>query len=42
LAIVATNVAAGHWRRNNLLRNPDWAILRKDPRFGAIAEKAPL
>jgi hypothetical protein len=42
LAIVQTHAAAGRWRRNYLLLNPDWAILRKDPRFRAIAEKAPL
>ena len=40
LAIVRTRAAAGQWRRNYLLLNPDWAILRKDPRFRAIAEKA--
>ncbi len=42
LAIVKAQAAAGWWRRNYLLLSPDWSILRKDPRFRAIAEKAPL
>jgi tetratricopeptide (TPR) repeat protein len=42
LALVQANVAAGYWRRNYLLLCPDWARLRKDPRFRAIAENAPL
>ena len=42
LAIVRTNVGGGRWRRNLLLHAQDWALLRKEPRFMAIAEKAPL
>jgi len=42
LAVVKAQAAAGWWRRNYLLLSPDWSILRKDPRFREIAEKAPL
>ena len=42
LQIVEAQAAAGYWRKNYLLINPDWAELQEHPRFRAIAEKAPL
>ncbi len=42
IRIVQAQAAAGYWRRNYLLLNPDWSFLQKDPRFRAIAEQAPL
>jgi hypothetical protein len=42
LAIVRDQIAKGFWRRNELLLHPDWSDLQKDPRFRALAEKAPL
>jgi TolB-like protein/tetratricopeptide (TPR) repeat protein len=42
LEIVRQQIAAGLWVRNDLLLNPDFFHLQKDPRFRALAEKAPL
>ncbi|MSU23702.1 MAG: TIR domain-containing protein [Opitutus sp.] len=42
LVIVREQIAAGWWRRNDLLFLQDYFIIRKDPRFRALAEKAPL
>ena len=42
LAIVRDQIAKGFWRRNDLLLNPEFSALQKDPRFRALAEKAPL
>jgi tetratricopeptide (TPR) repeat protein len=42
LAIVREDIEKGWWRRNMLLLQPDFSALQKDPRFRAIAEKAPL
>jgi tetratricopeptide (TPR) repeat protein len=42
LEIVRQQIAAGLWVRNDLLLSPDFIHLQKDPRFRALAEKAPL
>ncbi len=42
LAIVREQIAAGWWRRNDLLLGPQFYFVRRDPRFRALAEKAPL
>ncbi len=42
LAIVEAQIKSGAWRRTYLLHHLDWAQLRADPRFRALAEKAPL
>ena len=42
LDIAREQIAKGWWRRNDLLLSPDWSELQKDPRFRALAEKAPL
>jgi len=42
LAIVREQVAGGFWRRNFLLLNPSWPLLRNDPHFVALAKEAPL
>ena len=42
LTLVQAATDVGRLRRNYLLLSPDWNLLRKDPRFRAIAEKAPL
>jgi tetratricopeptide (TPR) repeat protein len=42
LELAKTQIATGWWKRNDLLLAADWSALRKDPRFKAIAEKAPL
>jgi tetratricopeptide (TPR) repeat protein len=40
--IVRDQIEKGWWRRNDLLLNPGYSELQKDPRFRALAEKAPL
>jgi hypothetical protein len=42
LEVVKQQIAAGWWRRNDLLLETDFIHLQKDPRFRALAEKAPL
>ena len=42
LALVSREIAAGYWKRSDLQFDPDWTLLRRDPRFRAIAEAAPL
>jgi tetratricopeptide (TPR) repeat protein len=42
LEVVKQQIAAGWWRRNELLFLTDFIHLQKDPRFRALAEKAPL
>ena len=42
LAIAREQIAAGWWRRNQLLLFPEFFQARKDPRFREIAERAPL
>jgi TolB-like protein/Tfp pilus assembly protein PilF len=42
LEVVKQQIAAGWWKRNVLLLHPDFIHLQKEPRFRALAEKAPL
>jgi len=42
LEIERQQIATGWWRRNQLLLFPEFFQARKDPRFRALAEKAPL
>ena len=42
LEIVRTQIAAGFWKRHDLLLDNDWDWLRRDPRFVALARDAPL
>ncbi len=42
LAIVREQIAAGWWRRHDLLLRPGFFFIRQDPRFRAIAEQAAL
>jgi hypothetical protein len=42
LDVVKQQIAAGRWKRNDLLLHPDFIHLQKDPRFRALAEQAPL
>ena len=42
LELAKTQIPTGWWKRNDLLHGANWAELRKDPRFRALAEKAPL
>lgn len=42
LAIVREQIAAGWWRRHDLLLRPEFFFIRKDPRFHELAEQAPL
>ena len=42
LQLAKTQIPTGWWKRNDLLLCAEWAELRKDPRFRALAEKAPL
>jgi len=41
LALVREQVAAGFWKRQDLLHDVDWWLLRRDPRFLALAQQAP-
>ena len=42
LAIAREQIAAGGWRRNQRMLFPEFFQARKDPRFRAPAEQAPL
>lgn len=42
LVIVRDQIDKGFWKRNELLLHPDFIHLQPDPRFRALAEKAPL
>ena len=42
LELVRREIAAGFWKRSDLLLDPDWMLLRRDARFRPIAEGAPL
>ena len=42
IELAKVQIPTGWWKRNDLLLGADWAELRKDPRFRALAEKAPL
>lgn len=42
LEVVKQQIAAGWWRRNELLFLTDFIHLQKDARFRALAEQAPL
>lgn len=42
LKIVRDQVAAGFWRRHDLLLDDDWRVLRRDADFMKIAQAAPL
>lgn len=42
LEIVRSQIAAGFWKRHDLLLDNDWALLRKDARFMELARNAPL
>jgi tetratricopeptide (TPR) repeat protein len=42
IELMEKNVRSGRFRRNTLLNSTSWVEVRKDPRFRAIAEKAPL
>lgn len=42
LEIVRRQAAVGLWKRYDLLLDPDFEVLRRDPRFIALAKQAPL
>ncbi len=42
LAIVRDQVDRGFWKKHDLLLDNDWTVLRRDPRFLALAQRARL